>query len=50
MGRILLAQLSFQVGDLLGNERKIRKVLQMAQKSKIGKDIVMFPEMALPSR
>lgn len=48
MPKFLLAQLSFQVGDLKGNESKIRKVLQKAQKSKIGIDIVVFPEMALP--
>ncbi len=44
--RFLLAQLDFRVGDLIGNQKKIRNVLSIAEHN--GIELVVFPEMALP--
>lgn len=43
--RLLLAQLNFRVGDLIGNEQKIIEICHYAVENAI--DIVIFPEMAL---
>jgi NAD+ synthase (glutamine-hydrolysing) len=43
--RILVAQINPTVGDLKGNSRKIKDVLQRAREKKV--DVVLFPELTL---
>ena len=44
--RIALAQINSTVGDLSGNEKKIRHYLDRARE--LGVDVVAFPELAVP--
>ncbi|MHA1510472.1 MAG: NAD+ synthase [Promethearchaeota archaeon] len=43
--RVMLAQINFIVGDLLGNKKKIFEIADIARINKI--DLLVFPEMAL---
>jgi NAD+ synthase (glutamine-hydrolysing) len=43
--RIALAQINMTVGDLTGNERKIRDSIQKAREFQV--DLIAFPELAI---
>jgi NAD+ synthase (glutamine-hydrolysing) len=43
--RVMLAQINFVVGDLIGNQKKILEIAEIARINKI--DLLVFPEMAL---